>query len=483
MNSQVAASLSSIAQSMYYLLPEWLLCMGIISLIFVKKNKWNLPATALLVLVHVAMVAMLLPQQPVFLFNDLLRLDVFSSCLKLLLGISMLFALVMTDRDEEPEFFLLLLTALLGAQWLVMSTHFIVLLLAMELISLPSYVLAGFGRHRLGAEAGWKYFLYGSAATATMLFGMSYLYGLTGALDFSSAEFSAFTNSQPSPLFLIGSLLLLVGFLFKMAAVPLHLWAPDVYKAAPLPVVAFFSVVPKLAGLAVVIKLSLALNMAGHDSRWWLNTVGVIAIASMTAGNLSALWQQDVKRLMAYSSIAQAGFLLAAVAVPSPEAVPTTLFYATVFALGNFAAFFALKVFASQDESYPVASLAGRFRQQPAAGLALLAGMISLTGLPPVAGFMGKVFIFSQLWQAYQASAHAIFLWVFVIGLINTVVALFFYIRLPYVMIFKNYSHEKTARPSVWPATLSVILSIALLALFFMPGQLMSWLNRITFVP
>ena len=266
-----------------------------------------------------------------------------------------------------------------------------------------------------------------------------------------------------------------------MAAAPLHPWAPDVYEAAPMPVVAFFSVVPKLAGLGVLTKFALALNLFGQSDHDWQFVICLAAILSLTVGNFSALWQKRPKRLMAYSSIAQSGFLLVGVGAFIPHGINFMLFYASIYVLTTFLIFFYLQYFESNGlESLESFAGIGRTLVWPC--VFLLVGFIGLTGLPPTAGFTAKLFIFSSIWESYQLSGKGILLWLLVFGLLNTVVSLFYYLRIPfYAFIKKSESVRHTNNPT-FENFFAIGLVLAILLLFFNPDLLMRWINKINFV-
>ncbi len=240
-----------------------------------------------------------------------------------------------------------------------------------------------------------------------------------------------------SPLVFVGGLMTLAGFLFKMAAAPMHLWAPDVYQSAPTPVVAFLSVVPKTAGLGTLIKFVLAINLFGQSHFDWQLVLVALAALSMTVGNFSALWQTNPKRLLAYSSIAQSGFLLVGTVPMSLNGIHTALFYGTVLLIMNFLAFYTLQQF-EQDGVSTISTFAGLGNGGSFRSIALTTGLISLVGLPVTAGFSAKLFIFSGLWEAYGQSHKIVLIVLLVFGLINTVISLFYYLRIPYYLFLKD---------------------------------------------
>src|SRR5690606_14029556 len=295
-------------------------------------------------------------------------------------------------RKHVSEYAALVLSVVLGVHFLSMSVGMIMIFLSVELISISSYVLAGYSFRQEGAEASLKYFLFGTAAAAIMLYGLSLLYGLTGSGIISSQEFVEGLLAHQSLLLLVAGLLALAGFLFKMAVLPMHLWAPDVYQAAPMPVVALFSVVPKLAGLAVLTRFILAATAYGQSLIDWKAIIGLIAIITITAGNVAALRQWNAKRMMAYSSIAQSRFLLVGVIALTEQGIQFMMFYAVVYIVANYVIFAYLQYFESRGV-LTIPDFAGTGRTDRAANTLLLVGLISLTGISPTAGFTAKLLI------------------------------------------------------------------------------------------
>ena len=424
-------------------------------------------------------------ETPTGLFYNMLRSDRFSAYLKILIDVGGIFTVLMTWRNQKQqqlsEYYALVVTVVLGAHLLVMSNNFVTVFIALELISISSYVLTGFSFSRAGAEGSQKYFLFGSVASAVMLYGFTFLYGLTGTLDFSSPDFVNALLNKNSTLFLVAGSMALAGFFYKMAAAPLHPWAPDVYEAAPMPIVAFFSVVPKLAGLGVLTKFSLAINLFGQSNHDWQFVICFIAILSLTVGNFSALWQNRPKRLMAYSSIAQSGFLLVGIGAFIPTGINFMLFYATVYVLTNYLVFIYLQYFDTLGfES--MESFAGVGKTFVWPGVCLLTGLIALTGLPPTAGFTSKLFIFSSVWESYQLSGKSILLWLLVFGLLNTVVSLFYYLKIPFYAFIKGGKSPKKGNNLTFENFFGTGLVLLILLLFFKPDLLMRWINKINFV-
>ena len=420
------------------------------------------------------------------LMGGMIRLDGAAVYLKALFSIGGLLGLVMMLRSKQKEKFfqssetlLLFFGLVLGTFLMTMSINFLMVYVSIELVSICSYALTGLFKSKRNSEAAIKYLLFGAVASAVMIYGMSWLYGFTGTLDFTSTAFIE-GISQVAVLPLSLALIMTIGgFVFKLGAFPFHIWSPDVYEASPTPIVAIFSSLPKLAALVILFRFVANLDLTIVDWQLWL---GIIAIASMTVGNFSALWQKDVKRMLAYSSIAHAGFLLVGVLAYSESGETAALFYGSIYLLMNFAAFYLVQLFESADGKTSYDLFKGLGLKLPYLGVLILIVMVSLTGLPPVAGFNAKLYIFSSLWQAWQNSQSDILMWVFVFGLLNTVVALFFYLKIPFYMFFKSGEDGGiTVQGNITDKILGTILVAPLLLLFFKSDWLLNVLNSINF--
>ncbi len=483
--------LESITMSFSHFLPEAWLVLGILLLTLsglLTNNKSFLAflgamfftTSLLLVLSHWP------EEESTSLFNTVLRTDSFSSYLKVIIDAAAIITVWMTWRNASltrrlSEYFALLLAVVLGAHLLVMANHFIMIFMSLEMISLGSYVLAGFSFSKRGAEGSFKYFLFGSLASAIMLYGFTMIYGLTGQLSVLSADFAGQLANSKSSLLFIAALMALSGFLYKISAAPFHPWAPDVYEAAPMPVVAFFSVVPKLAGIGILTKFTMAMGRADPPLYDWQNIIALIAILSISIGNFSALWQTKPKRLMAYSSIAQSGFLLVGLSSFLAQGIQFMLFYTAVYMISNFLIFIYLQYFESRGlDTLETFTGVGKVAAVPA--VFLLVGLIALTGLPPTAGFTAKLFIFTALWESYALTGKSSLLWLLIFGLLNTVVSLFYYIRIPYYSFIKAGSVKLEANILTIENLFGLLLVLMILILFFNPGLLMGWINKINFV-
>ena len=492
MGTGLTATLNGVRESLPAFIPELLLGGGIVVLLVggMIFRKHDRPAffhsTALLFfLACIFVVLSTLQAEPVALFGNMIRSDRFSSYLKILVDTSAILTVFMSwrnqlDKKYLSEYYALIFAVVLGAHLLVMSVNFIMVFLSLELISIPSYVLAGFLFSKKGAEASLKYFLYGSVMSAIMLYGLSILYGMAGTLAFTSQDFLHQLGNKSTSLMFTATLMMLGGFFYKMAAVPMHPWAPDVYEGSSMPVVAFFSVVPKLAGLGVLARTLMAVTIFGHLYDWPI-IVGIVAALSLTVGNFSALRQKNPKRMMAYSSIAQSGFLLIALATGAAQGIQVTLFYAAVYMVSNYLVFVCLNYFERLSIT-SVESFAGAGRDHVIPSVFIFIGFISLTGLPPTGGFAGKLFLFSSLWDGYAQSGKILLLGLLLYGLLNTVVALFYYVRIPYFAFLKAGQSLPKANNFTFENLLGLILVMLILVLFFLPGLLMGWINKINFV-
>lgn len=479
-----------IAASFQLLWAELLLCGLIVALILVsvsRKNtdRFQFGLTLTILLAYTAIVIFDWPTTGYKLLAGVIQFDPFSSYFKVLIGAGGILTILMSGPAKaRSNYNLMIVSTMLGADLLVMSRNFVMVLLSMELISISSYALAtGANNDRARAEAGWKFFLFGSAATATMIFGISHLYGGAGTLDFGSAAFMKNLVASPTAIIAIGGLLTMAGFLFKMTAAPFHLWAPDVYEKSPAPLVAFFSVVPKLAGLAIMIKFCLAMNLFGQSTTNWSLIVGAVAIVSIVVGNVAALAQEDAKRMMAWSTVAQAGFMLVGVACLTLESIQVSMYYATVFLVMNFAVLIVVQVMEQTASTTRMKTFAGAGPRMVFPAIALLIGLISLAGLPPTAGFMAKLFLFSGVWEKYQQTGQDFFLLLLVAGLANTAVALFYYLRLPWYMFVRPAVTPQVETKSTVLNNLLLVIVVGLLLVgFFAPGLLMGWVKEVTFV-
>ncbi|WP_064196806.1 MULTISPECIES: NADH-quinone oxidoreductase subunit N [Emticicia] len=369
------------------------------------------------------------------LFGQLIYLDSTSLFFKLIIAISAVAVLIhvlVVGYKVVGEFYAIFLALVWGLFIMTMTTNWLMLYVSLEMVSICSYILVVFNKGKNNTEAGIKYLLFGATSSAVMLYGISLLYGMTGTLNFVGQEFATFLSQNPTWVAQIAVFMTIGGLLFKLSAAPFHSWTPDVYEATPTPIVAFLSIAPKAAVILVLIRFYSYLAI---DFKLLLS---VIIMASITIGNLSALWQTNTKRLLGYSTIAHAGFMLVGLLATSEIGVKSAIFYVATYGFITLAAFLLIDLLALKTESYELESLRGLGQENIFLGLAAVVVMIALVGLPPTVGFTGKLLIFTALWESYQTSKSILLMIVLIFGLLNTAISIFFYIKIPYYMIFKE---------------------------------------------
>lgn len=383
------------------------------------------------------------------------------------------------DLLKRGEYHFLILMVLLGAMLLIQVNNLLLFYLSLELISITSYLLINFNFDKKSFEAGIKYLLFGAMASGLMLYGLSLLYGLAGSLDLSKlGEFIG--HAQVSGIWLpLALILFFAGIWFKLALVPMHIWSPDAYEAGPTPVVAYISIVPKVAVLIFFSQFvsTTQLNLVDFD---WKMIFSILAVASMFIGNLSALSQTNAKRMMAYSSIAHSGMLIIGVIVGNTFGLQVMLFYAIVYAFMNLGAFYLIDLLEKAGFEQ-MKDLAGLGRKTPLLGVFVVLIMVALAGLPPTGGFTAKLLMFTALWEYYQTEGHQYLIWMFGLGLLNTAISLFFYLKIPYYMLIHPGESEKNVKFSLKDGTIIAVIVFLVLLSFFRADLLLNVLNQFNF--
>lgn len=410
----------------------------------------------------------------------------------LILFISILISIDYSEKNSNfhVEYYALLLFIGLGMMIMASAGDFLLLFLSMELVSIPLYILAGFNKKdRASAEAGLKYFILGAFSSALLLYGISLLYGYSGSMAFiAKGNPGIFTILSKIPgndlasiipgvpnILVLGTIFLILGFGFKIAAAPFHMWAPDVYEGAPIPVTAFISVGPKAAGIAVIIRF-FAEGLSPYI-HFWAPVLAILAMLSILIGNLAALRQTDIRRLLAYSGIAQMGYILLGfigVAGDAALAKSSVIFYLTVYVLTNLGAFAVATLCSLHYETTNYEKFTGLQRKSPSLAFIMALAMLSLAGIPPLAGFMGKFYLFASAYTAYQSKLAAFVL----IAIIFSVMSLFYYLNVLRYMFFEKTEDEK---PLIIPGTFKIALSISTLAILLL-GLTPSFYTLVTFV-
>ncbi len=447
--------------------PELVLVAGIL-LLFVLDlvvGRWKSGKEILTGLVIITLGAVVLatfvvtPGVGETIFAGMVRIDLFSAAFKIFFAVVALGGILLAyqsrdvARDNIGAFYGLLLSLVLGMVLLSEARNLLMLFLALELVSLASYVLAGFGgiTSRRLAEGAMKYVIYGGVASGVMLYGISILYGLSGGLDYSLVQ-SFFAASPRGATFYMAAFALVLtfaGFGYKIAAVPFHMWCPDVYEGAPTPFTAFLSIGPKAAGFAALARF-LFIGFAGPDPGTlslltafpWPLILGILAAATMTVGNLTAILQNNLKRLLAYSSIAHAGYLLMGLSAVNGDGLQSVMFYLWVYLAMNMGAFLVVIAIAESTGSEDIATYRGLGRTSPLIAVLMAIFLFSLTGLPPFAGFIAKFYLFAAILKAGGAGYYALA----VIGGVNSAVALYYYARVVKTM-FLEAPDDAAAKP------------------------------------
>ncbi|MEA2625194.1 MAG: NADH-quinone oxidoreductase subunit [Candidatus Binatota bacterium] len=407
-----------------------------------------------------------------WIFDRMLIVDGFAIFFKILLGLATLAVLWMSlesneiRHNNEGEYYGLILCSAIAMYTMAAAANLLMAYLGLEFVSLTSYILTGYlRRNRRSGEAALKYLIYGGVASGAMIYGMSWIYGLTGSMDYAHIN-QALASLPPGNQLavFIALVLIMVGFGYKIAAVPFHMWAPDAYEGAPIPVTTFLAIGSKAAGFALLMRFFYpAISHSGEHGTWtaiagvdWPQMLLVLCMVTMTLGNLAALSQTNVKRLLAYSSIAHAGYVLMGFVLLTDDGLRAMLFYLLAYYLMNLGAFLVVLVVANSTGRDDVASfrgLAWRGGIFPAVAMAIF--LFSLTGLPPFVGFVGKFFLFA-------AVVKADFYLLALVGLANSVVALYYYARIVRTM-FLDFptGDEPTVEVGIYNGFLMGVLASA----------------------
>ncbi len=417
---------------------------------------------------------------PQAIFSNMLAVDNFALFFKLLfLGIAALVILASVDYVSkfarfQGEYYALVLLATLGMMLMAATTELISIYIALELASISLYILVGFLKDPKSTEASLKYLLLGAVASAVLLYGMALVFGFTGKTQLGDIaqviQTMSLSGILDSPALILGIVLLIAGFGFKIATVPFQMWVPDVYEGAPTPITAYLSVASKAAGFAIILRVFYsAFGLPLWLSLDWGMIFAVLAAISMTLGNVVAIPQTNIKRMLGYSSIAQAGYLMVGLATmgfsPATDVLGRSglLFFLASYALTNLGAFIAIIAISNKLNSDQIDDYSGMGKRAPLLALALTLCLISLVGLPPAAGFMAKFYIFS-------AAIHYNLLWLVVIAVINSVISAYYYLRVVKVMWLGKPASEEKVPSSIALRVALAISSLGVLLLGVIPG-------------
>jgi NADH-quinone oxidoreductase subunit N len=424
------------------------------------------------------------------IFSNMIAVDPFAFFFKLVILLTAILIVVFSLQSAElnspgrklGEYYFLLVALTLGMMLMAGASNLLMMYLAIELSSITSYILSGYTREAPdSSEAALKYVIYGAMSSGLMLYGISIIYGLTGSLDLYTINrvlpAVLAKGGSGSMALLIAGVLTLAGFGYKISAVPFHFWAPDVYEGAPITITAFLAVASKAGGFALLIRF---FKVAFIDTRvvglpagtWatlqgfeWVNIVALLSVLTMTIGNLVAIWQNNLKRLLAYSSIAHAGYMLMGTVVLSNEGISAILLYFVIYLFMNLGAFYVVMLVANKTGSEDIEDYKGLGARAPFLTVSLAIFLVSLTGLPPTAGFIGKLYLFAALIN------HG-WLWLAIVGALNSVIALYYYVRVIRNMFLRGgeQAGEGLSFSRLQIATVLVLLVPTLLfGLYFTP--------------
>ncbi|WP_427450307.1 NADH-quinone oxidoreductase subunit NuoN [Litorimonas sp. WD9-15] len=412
------------------------------------------------VLVVFAFMGFLLDRPAGTSFSGLLLNNDFSDFLKCVIGLSAAGALLLTqhyfqsERLDRYEFSVLTLYAVLGMSIMASANNLLAMYIGIEMQSLALYIMAAFNRDSLRAsEAGLKYFVLGALSSGLLLYGASLVYGFTGSLDFETIR-ASIAVSGPTTGVIAGMVFLLCGLAFKISAAPFHMWTPDVYEGSPTPVTGFFAAAPKLAAMAIIARLITV--PFGDIIGQWQQVIVVLAVLSMVVGALGAIVQTNIKRLMAYSSIANMGYALVPLAAASVAGVQGMLVFMTIYVItviGVFATILQMRLRNGMVEQ--ISDLSGLSKTNPGMAISFTILMFSLIGIPPLLGFFGKLYAFLPAFEAGLA-------WLAIVALVASVIGAFYYLRLVKVMWFDEPTREFVRAPR----TVRVITIVSVLLIF-----------------
>jgi NADH-quinone oxidoreductase subunit N len=453
------------------LLPEiflflWAILIFVVDLIK-KERKHHLAYWALLGIV-ITMVLVLTSQKG-DLFGGMFHADSFATFFNLIFlltgFLTILSSVEFTKKltAHQGEYFGLILLSITGMMFLASAGELLILYVSLELVTIPLYVLAAYRKDELkSSEAGLKYLILGGISSALLLYGISMIYGLTGTTFLKEIKTTLIVRflatGDVGPALVLGFIFMIAGFGFKLALVPFHMWAPDVYEGAPTPITAFLSVASKAAGIAAFLRVFFRAFLIFQVD--WVLLIAVLASLAMIIGNIIALLQTNIKRMLAYSSIAQIGYILIGVVSASVTGASSVAFYTFVYLFANMGAFITAITFSNTTGSDEIKDYAGLSRRSPALAAMMAVFMLSLVGIPPLAGFMGKYYLFSSaIEQGY--------IWLVVVAILTSVVSLYYYLNVVRQMYFQTTNEGESVAIVITPALKTALIVTVIGVLLF----------------
>lgn len=436
----------TISQQLLAFLPEIVLvatfCLLVLGGLIVRKKETLMSILAFVGVALSAVFALCQSGRTELLFSGMIAVDSFAVFMKVFLASGVLFIILISHFSAEvrqtvkriSEYYSLLVALTLGTYLMAGATHLLMMVLAMEITSLSAYVLAGYTKEATdSSEASLKYILYGAVASGIMLYGISLLFGMTGVLHYGALNHVLAVEQINTVALTLAVVFVMAGFAYKISAVPFHAWTPDVYEGAPITVTTLLAVVSKAAGFAMLLRffrvvfvdpyaVTFSGNWASLTQVDWQMLLAILSALTMTLGNLVALWQDNLKRLLAYSSIAHAGYMLMGVVVLTDKGITAILVYLVMYLFMNMGAFFVVMLVANKTGREDIDSYKGLGSRAPLLATAMAVFLVSLTGIPPTAGFIGKFYLFAAVLDAR-------WFWLALAGVLNSVISLYYYAR------------------------------------------------------
>lgn len=483
-------------QSLQFYYPEITLTLVILSCIifdlFLDKSKSSKVGFVLIFGLLIVAISIFLQDSSVTsLFTKSVAKDPYSQFFKILIILTTVLVSVVSliNRELEiyrkGEYFTLLGIITFGLFLMVSAIDLIMLYLSIEIVSIISFVLAGYLKQNTRSnEAALKYVVYGGFSSGLMLFGLSFIFGLTGSTNYFQVQQALISlPSEANTAVILSIILVLAGFGYKISAVPFHFWTPDVYEGSPTTITAFLSVAPKAGALAMMIRFfnqvfadGGAMNGLDENSLAlfpWADVLSILAIITMTIGNIVAIQQNSVKRMLAYSSVAHAGYMLLAMPVMSGDSTYAIMIYLVMYLFMNLGAFFTVVLVKNKTGGVNFNDFEGLGWEMPLVGALMTLFMVSLAGLPPTAGFIGKFYIFAALIQGGKS-----FYYLALIGGINSVISLYYYVRIVKVMYFSGKKIQVLKSPGIVMSTMLLVTGIPSLVLGIYWVPLTKWVQN-----
>lgn len=490
---EFANLISNLQSSINYFVPELVLVLTLLILILADlifhRFRFINAYISLIGFIVAGIFLILQPRNWIGFFDSFVT-DEFSFFFKIIILATNILVVLMSLESREliekernlGEFYTFLVGMTFGMFLVTGATNLILIYLAIETMSVSSYILAGYTKEiKRASEASLKYVIFGAVSSGLMIYGISLLFGLTGSLNLIEIRDYLATNKVDTLAFFVSSLLILSGFAYKISAVPFHFWTPDVYEGAPITITAYLSVASKAAGFAVLIrflKLGLTVPTEVVGSIWtmvsnidWTIILAILSVLTMTLGNIVALWQNNLKRLLAYSSIAHAGYILMGVAVLNDTGIASVLVYFFMYLLMNIGAFICVMLISNEIGSEDIKDFEGLGYRSPLIAAVFSILLFSLIGLPPTAGFIAKFYVFA-------AVIDAGLIWLAVVGVINSVISLYYYVKIMRNMFIRGIE-EKQSPLKIIGLNVAVVIVLAfftvLFGIYFSP--IINWAN------